>query len=267
MPVVKFMQMLILSIFAVFVLACVYMYLQQDKFIFYPLQNEPALIERWEKHRVEIPTSDGPLEGWWLENPQATTEKVILYFGGNAEDVLSSAADAKLNARKVLLSNYRGYGRNAGKPSQRALFADALEIYDYAVRTSGVTSQEIVVMGRSLGSGVATYLASQRSVAAVVLITPYDSIRAVAQSLYPILPIRLLLKHPFPSDTFAPNIKAPLLIVAAEHDQVVPTEHARRLLAAWGGEKTMHLLADASHNDIGQHPDYYRWINEFLESK
>jgi uncharacterized protein len=216
---------------------------------------------------VEIVTEGGTLEGWLLENRAATNELVILYFGGNAEDVLRTAETMpKLNARRMLVTNYRGYGASTGKPGQRALYEDGLAIYEYALN-SGMQAHQIVLVGRSLGSGVASMLAGKRDVRAVVLITPYDSISAVATHHAPKLAVRLFLPNAFPSIEWAPKAHAPALMLAAENDAIIPAAHARRLSEAWAGEAQFHLLANTGHGDIHHHPEYYPLINTFLEKQ
>lgn len=249
-----------------FILLCALLYVHQDRFIFFPVRNDAALARAWEKQRVQIASGDNTVEGWWADAPQSASSSVVLYFGGNGEDVLYTASMAyRFHARRLLVTNYRGYGANPGKPSQAALFQDALAIYDYAVRQPGVHPEDIVVMGRSLGSGVATYLAAHRPVQAAILITPFDSILAVAELHYPFFPVSTLLKHPFQSDTFAAQICVPAIIVAGDQDRVVPAVHARRLFAAWAGKKAIHVLNGAGHNDIERHPQYFSLINEFLD--
>lgn len=234
-PALKAMLTLIALFIGLFIVLCLYMFLRQDRLLFYPVRHDPLLLQQWESQRVEIAMGDHRVEGWWIENANANTQQVVLYFGGNAEDVLYTASTSRaLDAARVLVTNYRGYGASSGRPSQAALFEDALAVYDYVVQHAAVAPNHIVVMGRSLGSGVATYLAAHRPVRGVILITPFDSIAAVAQKLYPFLPIRLLLRHPFPSDTFAPRITAPALILAAEHDALIPPAHAERLFDRWG---------------------------------
>jgi fermentation-respiration switch protein FrsA (DUF1100 family) len=247
-----------------FVLICALLYFGQERSIFFPRPNDPQLRERYAAARVEINTADATLEGWWIENAAATTPAVILYFGGNAEDVLYTASVApSINARAVVVVNYPGYGGSAGKPGQKALYESGLAIYDFAIKR-GVPAGHIVVMGRSLGSGVASMLTGARSVGAAILITPYDSLSAVAAGHYPFLPVRLLLRHPFPSTDWANRTHEPALLLAAEHDDVVPATHAQKLFEAWAGPKQIHVLARTGHNDIEMHPDYYRLINEFL---
>lgn len=188
----------------------------------------------------------------------------LVYFGGNAEDVLYTAENAgRFSARRMLVTNYRGYGSTPGRPSEAALCKDALTIYDYAVKQTGISADSVVV-GRSLGSGVAVYVAANRPVRGAVLITPYESMAAVAQAQYPYCPVQYLLKHKFASDQLAGKIMAPALIVAGERDTVIPSIHAQRLFETWAGPKSMRIL-EAGHNDIERHDEYYNRLNAFLE--
>ena len=248
-----------------FAALCLLLYLKQDGFLFVPQRTDAALAEQWRTQRVEIMVGEHLIEGWWAENPAATSPAVVLYFGGNSEDVLFTAATApKIGARKLLVTNYRGYGKSAGRPGQAALFTDALAVYDYAVKQPCVAAADIVVMGRSLGSGVATWVAANRPVKAAILITPYDSILSVASRHYSVFPVRMLLRHPFPSQELAAKVTAPALMIAAEFDTVIPPVHTQRLAAAWAGPAEVRLLAGMAHNNVEQHPDYYPLINAFL---
>lgn len=247
---------------------CALLYWKQDALIFFPRPNDARFRDAWVDQRVEVRTPTGMLEGWWVVNPQATHSTTLLYFGGNAEDVLYTAATStNLDARRMLVVNYRGYGGTAGRPSEQALYEDALAIYDYATREADVRPEDIVVMGRSLGTGVATLLARERPVRAVILITPFDSLVAVAATHYSFLPVNTLLRHRFMSVERAPHLQMPVLILAAEWDRVVPPVHAQRLHEAWAGEKEIRVLDRVGHNDIEQHPDYYPAINRFLQAQ
>lgn len=248
-----------------FVALCVLLYLEQDRILFYPGPNDAALREQWQAQRIEIPSGAQHLEGWWADDPGSATSHVIIYFGGNAEDVLYTASAAnRLHARRLLVVNYRGYGGTPGKPSQEALYEDALAIYDYAVDTGKTRPEDIVVMGRSLGSGLAVLLAAKRKVRGAILIAPFDSISAVAATHYPLFPVELLLKHPFDSASLARQAAVPAIMIAADRDNVIPPKHARRLYEAWFGPKAFHLLEGVGHNDIELHPEYYTLINGFL---
>jgi uncharacterized protein len=241
------------------------LFFTQESAIFFPGPNDAALRQQYEKGRVEIGTRRGEaLEGWWIENPAATNGLVILYFGGNAEDVLYTASTLpKLGARRMLVVNYPGYGMSTGRAGQDALYEYGLAIYDYAA-SEGVQPTDMIVMGRSLGSGVASMLAASRPVKAAILVTPFDSLVAVASRHYPWFPIRLLLRHPFRSHEWARKAKAPALVLGAARDDIIPPSHAQRLAEAWAGKSQLHILPEVGHNDIEANAEYYRRISEFL---
>ena len=179
----------------------------------------------------------------------------LLYFGGNAEDVsssLPSLAQAFPN-HALYLPHYRGYGGSSGKPSETALFADALALFDKAKNEHS----KIVVIGRSLGSGVAVYLASRRPVARLVLVTPYDSIQGLATSQFPYLPVHWLLLDKFESGKYASTVTAPTLVIAAEHDEVIPRASTEALCTRFsGGVAALKVVGGTGHNTISESPAY-----------
>jgi pimeloyl-ACP methyl ester carboxylesterase len=120
--------------------------------------------------------------------------------------------------RAIYLLHYRGYGGSSGSPSEKALFADALILFDEV----HAKHPDIDVVGRSLGSGIAVYVASLRQVTRLVLVTPFDSLQELAAHQYPYVPVRWLLLDKYESWRFAPHVTAPTLIIAAERDEIVP---------------------------------------------
>lgn len=246
------------------------LYLAQDRLIFYP-QAAPGTPPHGPDlaiSEVRVATSDGLSLRGWLGRPAAASAQrlpLVIYFGGNAEEVSHMATLAgRLPGWSVLAVNYRGYGGNPGNPSERALFADALAVHDWATARPDVDAGHIVVIGRSLGSGVAVHLAMERPLTGVVLVTPYDSLRAVAQWHYPYAPVSLLLRHSFDSIERAPRISTPLLVLVAARDQVIPIGHARALFAKWAGPKTWREFAQAGHNDLDADPEYWKAMASFL---
>ncbi len=246
----------------------VLIYFLQERLIFFPqpLAQDPLRANPGTAmEEVNLITSDQVRLHGWLARPGATQAPapILIYFGGNAEEVSWLASSAGRYAGWSLLTlNYRGYGRSEGKPGEAELFADALRIYDYAA--SRAQGGRVAVMGRSLGSGVAVYLASQRPAAAVILVSPYDSVESVAKGIYPYLPVGLMLKHRFDSLARAPKIKAPLLCLVASDDRVIPRPHSERLYAAWGGPRQWLEIRPAGHDSIADAPDYWRAIAAFL---
>ncbi len=249
------------------------LYFAQDRLIFHPQPppGSPPSARELAISEVTVPTADGLQLRGWLARPASGGDRplpLVIYFGGNAEEVSPMAMLAgELPGWALLALNYRGYGGNPGNPSEQALCADALAIHGWATRRTDVDATRVVAFGRSLGSGLAVYLAAERPLAGVVLVTPYDSLRAVAQKLYPYAPVALLLKHRFESAERAPRIATPLLVLAAGRDAVVPIRHAHALYERWQGPKTWREFAHAGHNDLDTDPGYWRAVADFLVAR
>ena len=156
-----------------------------------------------------------------------------------------------------LIVNYRGYGASEGSPSQVSLVADALAQYDYAAKLPGIDTDRIFAFGRSLGSGVAVQLASQRAVERLVLVTPYDSIQKLAARQFPYFPVRWLLRDKFESWKYAPRITAPTLLIAAEQDEVIPRASTESLFKSFrDGVAALKVIAGTGHNSVSESPEY-----------
>lgn len=192
--------------------------------------------------------------------------RAILYFGGNAEDVSQTVPElaAAFPGRAIYAHHYRGYGGSGGRPSERALHADAAAVFDHVASRH----PEVDVIGRSLGSAVAVRLAATKPVRRLVLVTPFDSILAIARRLFPWLPVRLLLADPFVAVDDAPRVTAPTLVITAGADEVVPVGHTSRLLAAFrAGVAEERAFPHAGHNDVSLDPAYLDSISRFLDPR
>jgi len=248
------------------------LYLAQDAMVF------PGSPPHMENHRladntfpgsetrVELP--DGTrVHGWFIRNGPGGRLPLLVYFGGNAEDVSWFLQDhPRYKGWSILLMNYRGFGLSEGRPSEHDLLNDALFLYDRFVSREDVDSKRVVLMGRSLGTGVAAHVASLRDPRGVILISPYDSIAAVGQKAFPWLPVRLLLKHRFEVLSLAPRIQAPLLAVLAEGDEIIPPENSWKLVKAWGGPVQVATIQGADHNSVTWGPGYWEHVTEFLNT-
>jgi len=259
---------------AFLVMACIFMlfvYVRQDKMIFFPQrisQQELSVIHKRYKNveDVSLKTKEGvTIRGWMVKGPSVGRSPLIMYFGGNAEEVSYLIGESgEFRGWSLALMNYRGYGLSEGRPGERALFDDAVVIYDHFSHRGDVDPKRIIVMGRSLGTGVAVYVAQNRVVEGVILVTPYDSMTGVAREKLPFLPVSFLLKHKFDSVSRAPSIAAPLLALAAKDDTIVPPEHAKRLVDKWAGPRTLEVLEGVDHNSVDSNPLYWETIRTFL---
>jgi len=205
------------------------------------------------------------LRGWLARSTGTAPRPLVLYFGGNAEEVswMLGRREA-LAGWDLALVNYRGYGASEGRPREADLFADALAVYDQLALRADVDRSRIVALGSSLGSGVATYLAAHRPLAGAVLIAPFDSITAVGQRHYPFLPVRLVIGNRYDSLARAPGIRVPFLVITAERDTIIPAAHSARLFEAWGGPKRAVVIPGAGHNDLQESPLFWSAIGGFL---
>mgnify|MGYP001811866611 FL=1 len=238
------------------------MYVAQDQLLFFPRPNHSEAATALADRQWQTTRGDTTLRGWLLPSPEGGNAPLVLYFGGNAQDIALLAAAKKVAANQLFL-NYRGYGSSDGEPSAEAFKTDALHIYDRAV-ASIPHNGNVIAQGRSLGSGVATYLAAHRPIAGLILVTPYDSIANVAREHYPWLPISLLLEHHFDSAALAPNILQPALILLAGRDSVIPPIHSETLAKAWGGPIEIQTFPSATHNSIGSTARAKAVVAEFV---
>ena len=243
-------SLLMLAVVAVLVYlaCCALLFAFQRSLIYFPQPPSPANGAS----NFTLPTDGAQVQVTAM--PRKGLDAVV-YFGGNAEDVnfsLPSLA-AAFPEHAIYLMHYRGYGGSSGKPSEDALVADALALFD---RVS-TEHPNVVVIGRSLGSGVAVHVASLRPVSRLILVTPYDSLVELAANQYPYFPIRWLLLDKFESWRYAAQVTAPTLIVAAELDEVIPRTSTEALYTRFQtGVATLRVVAGASHNTISESPEY-----------
>jgi uncharacterized protein len=267
LPVLGVAAVLVVGVFA-------WMYFTQERLIFYPQRLDEGAVRILQRSHpnaqpFELEADAGVrLRGWLVSGQGPAPCPLVIYFGGNAEEVSWLVPEwSRVSGWALLLMNYRGYGLSDGRPSETALYRDAVALYDRAIGRVDIDAQRVVVFGRSLGTGVATYLASQRQVAGVVLISPYDNLAEVARGVYPFLPVDRFLRYRFDSAARATLIHAPLLALVAAQDTLIPPERSRELARVWGGPARLELLQGADHNTIHLHPRYWPLIAAFLAER
>ena len=185
---------------------------------------------------------------------EAEGPAAIVYFGGNAEDVTLRLPEFEqaFPQHALYLLHYRGYGGSEGRPTEADNFRDALDLYDYARRLH----PRVIVVGRSLGSGLAVRVASVRRAARLVLVTPYDSMVGIAAGKYPWAPVSLILQDRYESYLYAPRVRAPTCIIRAEADETIPRESTEQLLRRFApGIARMEVLP-GTHSTVISDPRY-----------
>ena len=238
---------------------CMLLYVQQRSLIYFPHGTRtPAAATD-----IAIPRPDAVLRGW-VVNPGHP--RALVYFGGNGERIewnRDAFRDA-LPTTTVYLLAYRGYGASDGNPEESLILADALAVFDEAVARHG--SGQVDVAGRSLGTGVASYVASQRDVRRLVLVTPFDSLASVAQAHYPAFPVRWLLRDRYDSLDYLPRHRGDLLVLRAGRDEVIPRRHTQALLDAFGRPALVVDFPGADHNSVSDDPRYWTSLGRFLQA-
>jgi alpha/beta superfamily hydrolase len=198
-----------------------YLYITQDEKIFN--RKRVDKLEPKIAKRVEFNTTDGTiLEGAFIENKKDAP--LVLYFGGNANSVIPFLDNvaSKIKDFNFIAFNYAGYGNSTGKPSEEVILKHSNEIYS--------RYKPEVVIGRSLGSTVAIYVASKNNPKGVVLITPFDSILNVAKAKYPFLLVEPILKHKFEANRWAKDLKSKVAVILVENENIIPQNSLDNIL-------------------------------------
>jgi fermentation-respiration switch protein FrsA (DUF1100 family) len=217
---------------------------------------------------AEFQAPDGTkLHGWYVphENPTAT----VLFLHGNAGN-LSHRVDTlerlhRIAGASVLILDYRGYGRSEGSPSEKGILADARAARAWLAKKENIAEKEIVMMGESLGGGVAVDLASADGARALVLISTFNRLPDVAAYHYPIFPVRLLMRTRLDSESKIPRFHGPLLQFHGRTDTVIPFELAQKLFDAANEPKELVISDRHNHNDTVP-TSFYEKLNKFFAS-
>ena len=197
---------------------------------------------------VAIPTAGNEVINGWYEAPK-TGHPLIVYYHGNAENFTKEheryeAMEA--DGYGFLAFDYRGFPASPGTISQDNVLADALAAYDWA-KAKGFPT---VIWGRSLGSGPATYTASQRLTDALLLETPFDSALAVAEDRYPIFPVGLLMQDKYPVDQWIAKVTAPVFVAHGTADGTIAEYHGQRVYDLAPNKGGIWIVPGADHDDL-----------------
>ncbi|MBP5970337.1 MULTISPECIES: alpha/beta hydrolase [Pseudomonas] len=247
---------LVALIVAAYLVLCAALFVFQRSLIYFP---QPGAVDSLDS-RLKLSMPDADI---WVTTRERVGPRALIYFGGNAEDAsrnLPEFAQAFPEYALYLL-NYRGFAGSGGSPSEEAIAEDALALFDQVYASHA----QIAVVGRSLGSGVAVRLASQRPVQQLILVTPYNSLEEIAARQYPWVPVKWLLKDRFESGKYAAHIRVPTLLLAASDDEVIPRASTERLLGSFPtGVALLKVVPDSGHNSISERGEYLQWMGDVL---
>lgn len=262
------------SLAGTYVLLCAVMFFAQGYLLFHPTDLPSAAFKRIsEREDVEVLTVEvdgASLKGFFVHGVGEGPRPTVLYFGGNAQSVWRQVEGMRWVAQRgfnLAFVSYRGYDRSSGSPSGEALTADALAIYDAVVERDDVSKDQVLTWGFSLGTGIATHVASHRPVVGVILMAPYDTLASAAAERYPFLPVRLLFRHQIDSAASASRIDAPALILHGNDDTIIEPHLGEALAEAWRGDARFVPLEGVGHNNVSSHPRVRPEQEAFLRAR
>ncbi len=249
-----------------YLVVCGVLYQLQERLIFFPEPLSP-------NHRYSFPTTfrevTWQVDDATLHSLHFTVDRpkgVILYLHGNAGSLRSwgnVASDFVERGYDVLIPDYRGYGKRTGRLThERSLLTDALVAYTYL--REQYAERQIILYGRSLGTGIATYLATVHPPSMLILETPYVSMQELATRQFPFVP-PVLLKYPLRTDRWISAVTCPVYLLHGTHDELIPYNSSERLLPSIRSEHELFTIQGGRHNNLAGFAEYQAAIDRILQ--
>jgi fermentation-respiration switch protein FrsA (DUF1100 family) len=265
----KIFKVVFISLIGLYILVLILAFTFQDKLIFFPqpLDKNYRYNLTGDDKEVFISTSDGNLINGILFH-RAGNQNVVLYFHGNggsldswqmiSQQILPLKCD-------LLIIDYRGYGKSTGSFSEKGFYDDAHSAYRFLIN-SGYTPDQIIAYGRSLGTGIATELATTEKVKALIVESPYTSLADVAAEKMSWLLPKLLLRYRLNTLKRAGQLKVPVLVIHGAQDELIPCAHGQKIYAAISSPKKLLLIAGGGHNNLSDFKEHFEGVESFIDS-
>lgn len=265
----KYIRWITIVVF-IYVAVGVALYFLQEKFLFHP-EKLPADYN----YKFDIPFREINLPVNENKNmnivqftvPDSLRRGVVLYFHGNRKNInryAPYASDFTKLGYEIWMLDYPGYGKSTGERTEEILYEDAKRFYQMA--ESLVSKDSIIIYGKSIGTGIATYLASVKDCKRLILETPYYSIDALAKHYFPVYPARSMTKFEFPSYKYAEFIKAPVTVFHGTSDEIIPYNQSRRLLKRFKpGQAELITIEKGKHNNLPGYELFHEKLDSVLK--
>lgn len=236
----------------------------QKTFIFFPPENNLLRFNSWKDNEITIP-GEYSLQAWHINN-NIMNNIAIVYYGGNAEEVSSGLELAKkYNATNVFCVNLNGYGKSEGTPSKNNFYKSGLSAFQYICRNFNITESNITLMGRSLGSATASYIASKTNPKSLILITPFQSIMKMVPKMIKVLfPMQFILRHKFDNEKNLRTVNCPVLVIAASNDEIIPIEQTKEVFSSIKSDALYKIIENTDHQNILYNQACLNVINDFI---
>lgn len=260
------MSSTLIYIIAGYAFIMILVYLVQERFIFKPEKLKPDFVYKYDIPFKELFIDTAPgvtINGlhFYIKDPLG----LVLYFHGNTRSIKGWAKYAKDFYRykyDVVLVDYRGFGKSTGRKSEKEMLNDVQVVYD----TLAVQYHEnqIIVYGRSLGSGFATKLASDNSPRYLILDAPYYNFTKAVQRFFPILPMRFVLRYQLQTDKWIRKVNCHTYIIHGNKDWLIPISQSKKLQQLNPRKITLITIDGAGHNNLSSFPEYHNFLRDIL---
>ena len=246
----KYLYLTLTSIALAYLVINLFIYFYQRNLLYNPSENNylnDTINFNYKEIFIET-DKNIKLKSWFI-NKDLKKFKTVVFFHGNAGNLLNRVH--KINELNkldinILLTSWRGFSGNKGKPSEKNLYYDAQQIIDW-LKVQGLDNKDIVLYGESLGTGVATELASKNNFGGIILESPFTSMVDTAKIYYPYLPVNFLLKDRYDSKSKISDIKTPILIMHGKMDNIVPQQMGLELFEKANNPKYSYFPEDDDH--------------------
>ena len=258
----------IIGIFAIYISVLILLFIFQRNLMYHPNENN-YFGDKLEVdiEKVNIKTSDNLSLLGWFHKKDLKKFKTILYFHGNAGKLenrihkLNHFKDMDVN---FLIISWRGFSGNSGEPSEQGLYEDGKSAIDW-LKNMGLSEQDIILYGESLGTGIATQIALNKKFAGLILETPFTSMVDAAKNVYPYIPVGLILKDRYENDKKIKKIKIPVLVMHGEADQIVPFKMGKKIYEMANQPKYSYFTKFDNHMMVYDEKLVFA-LNSFIKS-
>jgi fermentation-respiration switch protein FrsA (DUF1100 family) len=248
------------------------LYFSQSSMVYYPEIGREMMATPHQAgldyEDVKLVTADGvALHGWFV--PSVESRGTVLFLHGNAGNISHRLDFLQMFHRlgySTLIVDYRGYGNNAGKPSEQGTYQDAEAAWRHLTETRKIPSDTIVLFGESLGGAVAAWLATRHRPGALVIASGFTSVPDLAAKFYPFLPVRRLSRFDYDTRSYLRAVEVPVFIAHSPDDEIIPYQHGRALYEAANAPKQF-LELGGGHNEgfIFARDSWVQALGEFLD--
>ncbi len=245
-------------------------YFFQERFIFKPEKLPEDFVFQYENQEVEeynIKLSEKvTINGLHFKTKKP--KGIVFYLKGNSKSIKGwgkFAVDFTFHGWDVLMMDYRGFGKSKGKRTQQLMKDDVQAIYN--IIKEKVDEKYIIVYGRSLGTGLATKIASVNNPRMLILACPYYSMSNNAQRYLPFIPLGLVMRYTMPTYKWIKYVKCPIKIIHGTNDRIIPMKSSIRLSRINPKLTRLYPVIGGGHKNLHNFEDYHRALKEILRSK